>query len=113
MPAQCDLTGKKVTSGNNVSHSKIKTKRTFKPNLQNVSLYSETLKQTVKLRVAVSTIRTVEHNGGIDQFLLTTSNRKLTDEAIKLKKKLKRVQEESSASKPAEKKEEVSEEKAA
>lgn len=75
--------------GNKVSHSNIKTKRSFKVNLQNYSLFSEVLKKTISLKIAVSTLRTIEHNGGLDSYLLTTSNRKLTEEAIALKKKIK------------------------
>ncbi len=75
--------------GNKVSHSNIKTKRSFKVNLQNYSLFSEALKKTISLKIAVSTLRSIEHNGGLDEYLLTTSNRKLSEEAVAIKKKIK------------------------
>jgi len=93
MSARCSLTNKGLQIGHKVSHSNVKTKRAFKVNLQNYSLYSEALKTTVNLKVAVSTLRSVEHNGGLDEFLITTSNRKLTAEAITLKKKIKKALE--------------------
>ena len=70
MTRKCDLTGKLVITGNNVSHANNKTKRRFIPNLQNVSLYSDKLGKKLKFRIATSTLRTVEKNGGIDSFLL-------------------------------------------
>jgi large subunit ribosomal protein L28 len=73
-------------SGNNVSHAKNRTKRRFLPNLQNISFLSEKLGKAIQLRVATSTIRTVEKKGGLDEFLLNTSNTKLPLEALKLKK---------------------------
>lgn len=93
MSATCALTKKGLQIGHKVSHSNIKTKRSFNVNLQNYSLYSDVLKQKVSLKIAVSTLRTIEHNGGLDTFLLKTSNRKLTAEAITLKKKIKKAQE--------------------
>ena len=86
MSMKCDLTGKKYQSGNNVSHAKNRTKRRFLPNLQNISFISEKLGKKIQLRVAVSTVRTVEKKGGLDEYLLNTSNTKLPLEAIKLKK---------------------------
>jgi len=83
---KCDLTGKKYQSGNNVSHAKNRTKRRFLPNLQNISFVSEILGKKIQLKVAASTIRTVEKKGGLDEFLLNTSNTKLPIEAIKIKK---------------------------
>lgn len=91
MSKVCELTGVGVLTGNNVSHSKRKTRRRFLPNLQNVSLYSDSLKEVVKLRITVAALRTVDHNGGIDSFLLSTSNRNLTLKAQKLKKKISTV----------------------
>ena len=72
MARRCSITGKGVMTGNNVSHANNKNKRRFIPNLQNVSLMSETLGQKVSLRVAASTIRTIEHKGGLDAFLKNT-----------------------------------------
>ena len=86
MSMKCELTGKMYQSGNNVSHAKNRTKRRFLPNLQNISFLSEKLGKSIQLRVATSTIRTVEKKGGLDEFLLNTSNTKLPLEALKLKK---------------------------
>ena len=86
MSSKCELTGKKYLSGNNVSHAKNRTKRRFLPNLQNISFLSEKLGKKVQLKVATSTIRTVEKKGGLDEFLINTSNTKLAPEALKLKK---------------------------
>tara|TARA_B100000401_G_scaffold411262_1_gene329889 strand:+ start:458 stop:733 length:276 start_codon:yes stop_codon:yes gene_type:complete len=83
---RCELTGKSFQTGNNVSHAKNKTKRRFKPNLQNISFSSEILGQKFKLKVAVSTVRTVEKKGGLDDFLINTPNSKLHLKAKKLKK---------------------------
>ena len=86
MSMKCELTGKKYQSGNNVSHARNRTKRRFLPNLQNISFLSEKLGKKIQLRVATSTIRTVEKKGGLDEFLINTSNTKLPSEAIKIKK---------------------------
>lgn len=91
MARKCALTGRGVQTGNNVSHAHNKTRRRFLPNLQDVSLMSDALGHTVSLRVAARTLRTVEHNGGLDAYLLNTSNRKLTDEAKKLKRRIQRA----------------------
>ncbi len=73
----CQITGKGVQSGNNVSHANNRTRRKFLPNLQDVSLYSETLKRKIKVRTSVHGLRTVEHMGGIDVFLTKTAKTKL------------------------------------
>tara|TARA_Y100001970_G_scaffold284682_1_gene402572 strand:+ start:729 stop:1010 length:282 start_codon:yes stop_codon:yes gene_type:complete len=86
MTSKCELTGKRYQSGNNVSHAKNRTKRKFLPNLQNISFLSEILGKKIQLRVAASTIRTVEKKGGLDEFLINTTNAKLPPEAKKLKK---------------------------
>ena len=86
MSMKCELTGKKYQSGNNVSHARNRTKRRFLPNLQNISFLSEKLGKKIQLRVATSTIRTVEKKGGIDEFLINTSNTKLPPKVLKLKK---------------------------
>ena len=88
MSMKCQLTGKMPQSGNNVSHAKNRTKRRFLPNLQNISFLSEKLGTKIQLKVATSTIRTVEKKGGFDEFLLNTSNIKLTAAALKIKKLL-------------------------
>jgi large subunit ribosomal protein L28 len=82
----CELTGKGRQVGNNVSHANNKTKRTFLPNLQNVSLMSEALGSTVKLRVSTHGLRSVEHNGGLDNWLVKTSDDKLSLKARRLKR---------------------------
>ena len=86
MTMRCELTGKSFQTGNNVSHAKNRTKRRFKPNLQSISFNSEILGQSFKMKVAVSTIRTVEKKGGLDEFLINTPNSKLPLKAKKLKK---------------------------
>ena len=86
MSMKCQLTGKTYLSGNNVSHAKNRTRRRFLTNLQNISFLSEKLGKIIQLKVATSTIRTVEKKGGLDEFLLSTSNTKLPPEALKLKK---------------------------
>ena len=86
MTMKCELTGKMYQSGNNVSHAKNRTKRRFLPNIQNISFLSEKLGKRIQLKVATSTIRTVEKKGGLDGFLLKTSNTKLPPIALKLKK---------------------------
>jgi len=83
---KCELTGKTFQTGNNVSHAKNRTKRRFLPNLQNISFISEKLGQKIQLKVATSTIRTVEKKGGLDDFLISTPNSKLPEKAKKLKK---------------------------
>lgn len=90
MSKRCELTGKGVLAGNNVSHSQRKTRRRFLPNIQNVTLKSDALDKSMSFSIALSTLRTVDHNGGLDNFLLTTSNSKLTAEAVKLKRTIKK-----------------------
>jgi large subunit ribosomal protein L28 len=91
MSRRCMITGKGVMSGNNVSHANNRTRRRFLPNLQTVSFISDTL-GLVHLRVSTSGIRTIEHNGGLDKFLMSTSNLKLTAEARQLKKRIQSSQ---------------------
>ena len=86
MARRCDITGTGVMSGNNVSHAHNKTRRRFLPNLQVASLLSEKLGRVFKLKVCTKTIRTIEHNGGLDAYLESTSNTKLTTEAKKIKR---------------------------
>lgn len=84
----CELTGKGRMVGHNVSHANNKTKRVFLPNLQNVTLMSEKLERSFKLRVSTSGIRSVEHVGGLDNWLLKTSEDKLSARAAKIKREL-------------------------
>ena len=88
MTNRCQLTGKTFLTGNNVSKANNKTKRRFLPNLQKISFLSEKLGKSIQLKVAASTIRTVEKKGGLDEYLLKTSNTKLPMEALKLKKQI-------------------------
>lgn len=90
MARQCELTGKQVCFGNNVSHSNRKSRRTFKPNLRSVKLESAGLKRSFSLQVAVSTLRTIEFKGGLDAYLLNTKSAKLTALGQKLRRKLKK-----------------------
>ena len=85
MSRVCELSGKKVMTGNNVSKANNRTKRRFLPNLQKSSMHSSILDKTLQFRVAASTIRTVEKKGGLDEFLLNSSNSHLTVKAQKLK----------------------------
>ncbi len=84
----CELTGKGRLVGNNVSHAKNRTRRTFLPNLQKVTLMSETLEQSFKFRVSTQGLRSVEHVGGLDNWLTKTSDSKLSDNARKVKKEI-------------------------
>ncbi len=91
MSKRCPLTGKTIQFGNNVSHSQRKTRRRFNPNMQEISVISDALGQTVKIKMPVSTLRTIEHNGGLDNYLVKTSNLKLTPEAVALKRQIKKA----------------------
>ena len=91
MTRKCDLTGKLVVTGNNVSHANNKTRRRFIPNLQNVSLYSDKLGKKLKFKIATSTLRTVEKNGGIDSFLLNAFSENLSSNAKKYKKSISKL----------------------
>ena len=84
----CELTGKGRQVGNNVSHANNKTKRVFLPNLQNVTLISEALDRRVKFRVSTQGLRSVEHVGGLDNWLAKTSDEKLSTKAVKLKREI-------------------------
>jgi large subunit ribosomal protein L28 len=90
MSRVCELTAKGRQVGNNVSHANNKTKRTFLPNLQNVTLISDALGRGVRLRVSMNGLRSVEHVGGLDNWLLKTSDDLLSPRAAKLKKEIKK-----------------------
>ena len=92
MSRRCELTGKAVLYGNNVSHANNKSSRRFLPNLQNISFLSESLNRTVSLRVSTSGIRSVEANGGLDNFLLKAKDSDLGKRARSVKKILKSKQ---------------------
>jgi large subunit ribosomal protein L28 len=88
----CELTGRGRQVGHNVSHANNKTKRVFLPNLQNVTLLSDTLGTGVKLRVSTHGLRSVEHNGGLDNWLLKTSDDKLSLKVRRLKREIVKKQ---------------------
>lgn len=93
MARRCELTGKAVATGNNVSHAKNRTRRRFLPNLCDVSLLSDTLGQKVKLRVSAAALRTVEHRGGLDAFLAKAKDSELSANALKVKKLIAKKQQ--------------------
>ncbi len=88
MARVCELSGKKVMTGNNVSHANNKTKRKFLPNLNNVSLVSEKLDLTVRFKISANALRSVEHAGGLDNFLIKSKDNNLSPKAKRLKNKL-------------------------
>jgi large subunit ribosomal protein L28 len=88
MARRCNITGKGVLTGNNVSHANNKTRRRFLPNLQDTTMLSDALGHLVRLRLTVNAIRTIEHNGGLDAYLLGTANNKLPAEALRLKRRI-------------------------
>jgi large subunit ribosomal protein L28 len=88
MARRCIVTGKGVQAGNNVSHANNRTRRRFLPNLQTASLQSYVLGESVRMRITTSALRTIEKNGGLDAWLLGTSNVKLSPEARKLKRRI-------------------------
>ena len=90
MSFRCDLTGKKPLVGHKVSHSNIKTKRRFLPNLRVVTLASETLGRAFRLRISANALRTVDHRGGLDAFLLKASNEDLAPKALRIKRDIEK-----------------------
>ena len=92
MARRCELTGKGPMVGNNVSHANNKTKRRFLPNLNDVSLMSETLGRTFRLRVSSAALRTVDHRGGLDGFLVTAREAELSPSARQIKKDIAKAQ---------------------
>ena len=91
MARRCDFTGKGVQTGNNVSHAHNKTRRRFLPNMQRTSLYSDKLGEMVRLRLCTQAIRTIDHNGGLDAFLLSTPVGKLGADARRLKRRIEKA----------------------
>ena len=91
MARRCELTGKGVLSGHNVSHANNKTKRKFRPNLAEVSLISDKLDRTVKLRISKHALRSIDHNGGLDNFIVKQDDEKLSERALRLKREIRRV----------------------
>ena len=88
MARRCELTGKGVMSGNNVSHANNKSRRRFLPNLKEVSLMSEALDRSVRLRITAYALRSVEHRGGLDAFLVKASEDELSPKAASLRKEV-------------------------
>tara|TARA_B100000678_G_scaffold84270_1_gene70016 strand:- start:3467 stop:3760 length:294 start_codon:yes stop_codon:yes gene_type:complete len=97
MSRECELSGKSPIVGHRVSHSNIKTKRRFLPNLVNVTLHSETLNRSFKMRIAASTLRTVDKHGGLDGYLLKTKKSALHDKAQKILADIEKKQTEATA----------------
>ena len=97
MARRCELTGKAVLTGNNVSHANNKSRRRFLPNLQDVSLMSEALERTVRLRITAYALRSVEHRGGLDAFLVKAKDEELSPRARLLRKEIAAKQAELSA----------------
>ena len=98
MARRCQITGKGVQTGNNVSHAHNKTRRRFLPNLQKTSLHSEALDRMVRLKITTQAIRTIERAGGLDAYLLATPDRKLVPKIRRLKRQVeKQVAAESAA----------------
>ncbi len=92
MSRVCELTGKKVMTGNNVSHAHNKTRRRFLPNLTKATLISDVLGRSVSLKISTHALRSVEHNDGLDNFLLKARDADLSAKALKLKKEIKKKQ---------------------
>ena len=97
MSRTCELTGKSVLTGNNVSHANNKTRRRFLPNLVHVTLMSEAMSQSYRMRVSAAALRTVEHRGGLDSFLAKAGVNELSRRARLLKKQIARKQGESAS----------------
>ena len=92
MSRRCDLTGKAALSGHKVSHSNRKTKRRFLPNLCSVTLISDTLGRSVRLRISANALKSVDHRGGLDAFLLKAKDAELAPNALELKRAIEKKQ---------------------
>ena len=92
MSRVCELTGKGPMSGNTVSHANNKTRRRFLPNLNEVSLMSDALGQTFKLRISAAALRSVDHRGGLDAYLAKAKDEELSANALKIKKEIAKAQ---------------------
>jgi large subunit ribosomal protein L28 len=88
MSRRCELTGKGPMSGNNVSHAKNHTRRRFLPNLQDVTLQSDVLGRSFKLKISNAALRTVDHRGGLDAFMAKAKDAELSADALKIKKEI-------------------------
>ena len=92
MSRVCELSGKGPMVGNKISHANNKTKRRFLPNLNDVTLLSDVLGQSFKLRISSAALRTVDHRGGLDAFLSKAHDTELSDKALKIKKDIEKAQ---------------------
>ena len=92
MSRRCELTGKGVMVGNNVSHANNKTKRRFLPNLNDVTILSEILDRSFKFRVSAAALRTVDHRGGLDGFMAKAKDSELSEKALKVKREIQKAQ---------------------
>jgi large subunit ribosomal protein L28 len=97
MTRQCELTGKLPMSGNNVSHAENKRRRVFRPNLCNVTLMSEALGRSFRLKVSAHGLKSVEHRGGLDAYLMKQSDADLSERVLKIKRDIKKVAAEKAA----------------
>ncbi|MBI0139419.1 50S ribosomal protein L28 [Bartonella sp. W8125] len=97
MSRACELTGKSVQYGNNVSHANNKSRRRFLPNLCNVTLISDVLEQSYRLRISANALRSVEHRGGLDAFLLKSGDKELSQRARLLKRQIEKKLAENAA----------------
>ena len=91
MPRRCELTGKQVQYGHNVSHSNRRTNRRFEPNLQKATLYSDALRRRIALRISTRALRSVQKIGGLDAYLLKVADAKLAPTGLRLKRSVKKV----------------------
>ncbi|WP_341991874.1 50S ribosomal protein L28 [Azorhizobium sp. AG788] len=101
MSRRCDLTGKGVQSGNLVSHSNHKTRRRFLPNLCQVTLQSDVLKRSVRMRISANALKSVDHRGGLDAFLVKARDEELAPRALILKRLIAKAKAEAAAEAPA------------
>src|SRR5262247_3365246 len=97
MSRRCELTGKGAQTGHKVSHSNIKTKRRFLPNLLNVTLISDALGKQVKLRVSANALKSVDHRGGLDAFLMKAKDEELSPKVLELKRQIRKKRAETVA----------------
>jgi len=92
MSRVCELTGKGPMSGNNVSHANNKTRRRFLPNLTDVTIGSDLLDRSFKLRISNAALRTIDHRGGLDAFMAKAKDAELSDKALKIKREIEKAQ---------------------
>lgn len=98
MSRRCELTGKTAQTGHNVSHANNKTRRRFLPNLCDVTLMSDALQRSVQMRISAHALRTIDHRGGLDSFLMKAPDAELSPKALKLKREVRKALAEGQAS---------------